>query len=250
MPTLLLRLNAPLQSWGTSSTFNTRDTGYYPSKSGVIGMVASALGYDRNVDKKLLEELSGLKFGIRIDNRGILINDYQVTEIKEYEFGKNRSEMKNYNSNISNRRYLSDATFLVGLESEDRQLIEKLFNAVKNPKFALFLGRRSCPPSFPLVLGVKEENLYDALYNMEWLLPKKRQYEILRVKKKAYLRIITDADDSTKIVRDVPVSFSSSKREYRYRYVKEQKGKYIYSEKTSEHDFRQEHDPMQEWGVE
>ena len=242
MPTLLLRLNAPLQSWGTSSKFDVRDTDYYPSKSGVIGMVAAAMGYDRNVDKEELEELKGLNFGVRIDNRGTILNDYQVTEIKEYEFGKDRSEMKKYNSNISNRRYLSDATFLVGLESENRKLIEKIFNAVRNPKFALFLGRRSCPPSFPLVLGVKEENLYNALYNMEWLLPKKRQDEILRVKKKEYLRIITDADDSEKIVKDVPVSFSSSKREYRYRYVKEQKGKYIYLDKMGEHD------PMQELG--
>ena len=103
MPTLLLRLNAPLQSWGTSSKFDVRDTDYYPSKSGVIGMVAAAMGYDRNVDKEELEELNGLNFGVRIDNRGTILNDYQVTEIKEYEFGKDRSEMKKYNSNISNR---------------------------------------------------------------------------------------------------------------------------------------------------
>lgn len=240
MPTLLLRLSAPLQSWGTGSKFDVRDTDYYPSKSGVIGLLAAALGYSRNVAKEALVELSRLKFGVRIDGRGVLVNDFQVTEIKEPEYGKKRSDWKKYNSNISYRKYLSDATFLVGLESDNEELIEKLHRAVKNPKFALFLGRRSCPPSFPVALEVSRETLYDALYNMEWLLPKTRQEEILRRKKGEYLRIITDADNSTEIAKDIPVSFSMSKREYRYRYIKEQKGKYIYSEQIVEHDAMKE----------
>jgi CRISPR system Cascade subunit CasD len=47
MPTLLLRLVGPMQSWGTTSRFDQRDTGKEPSKSGVIGLVAAALGIDR-----------------------------------------------------------------------------------------------------------------------------------------------------------------------------------------------------------
>jgi CRISPR system Cascade subunit CasD len=44
MPVLLLRLAAPLQSWGVESKFDTRRTLGYPTKSGVIGLVASAMG--------------------------------------------------------------------------------------------------------------------------------------------------------------------------------------------------------------
>src|SRR3990172_4719032 len=47
MPTLLLRLVGPMQSWGTTSRFDQRDTGKEPSKSGVIGLLAAALGIDR-----------------------------------------------------------------------------------------------------------------------------------------------------------------------------------------------------------
>ena len=44
MSTLLLRLAGPLQAWGNDSKFETRRTGREPSKSGVIGLLAAALG--------------------------------------------------------------------------------------------------------------------------------------------------------------------------------------------------------------
>ena len=44
MMTLLLRLAGPMQSWGTASKFRERDTGREPSKSGVVGLLAAALG--------------------------------------------------------------------------------------------------------------------------------------------------------------------------------------------------------------
>jgi len=43
MPTLLLRLAGPMQSWGLSSRFTIRDTSLEPSKSGVLGLLCAAL---------------------------------------------------------------------------------------------------------------------------------------------------------------------------------------------------------------
>lgn len=54
MKTILLKFAGPLQSWGTSSHFETRHTDFYPSKSSVIGLIASSLGYRRDDDEKLL----------------------------------------------------------------------------------------------------------------------------------------------------------------------------------------------------
>ena len=62
MATLLLRLAAPLQSWGSSSKFEIRATEKMPTKSGVVGMLAAALGWKRDAD---LSSLSKLKFGVR-----------------------------------------------------------------------------------------------------------------------------------------------------------------------------------------
>ena len=54
MAVLLLRLAAPMQSWGTDdSKYETRKTEREPSKSGVIGMLAAALGYKRDESEKL-----------------------------------------------------------------------------------------------------------------------------------------------------------------------------------------------------
>ena len=47
MATLLLRLAAPLQAWGSDSKFETRKTNREPTKSGVIGLLAAALGLRR-----------------------------------------------------------------------------------------------------------------------------------------------------------------------------------------------------------
>ena len=77
MPTLLLRLVGPMQSWGTTSRFDQRDTGKEPSKSGVIGLLAAAMGIDRE-NWTDLEPLTHLSMGIRHDRPGMPKRDYQT----------------------------------------------------------------------------------------------------------------------------------------------------------------------------
>ena len=71
MPTLLLRLVGPMQSWGTTSRFDQRDTGKEPSKSGVVGLLAAALGIDRE-NWTDLEPLTRLSMGVRHDRPGVI----------------------------------------------------------------------------------------------------------------------------------------------------------------------------------
>ena len=72
MATLLLRLAAPLQSWGADSKFETRKTNREPTKSGVIGLLAAALGLRRD-DAAGLARLNGLNFAVRADREGSLL---------------------------------------------------------------------------------------------------------------------------------------------------------------------------------
>ena len=74
MSTLLLRLAGPMQSWGTDSKFDVRRTQREPSKSGVIGLIAAALGIPRQ-DQEILHTLVSLRFGIRVDREGTMIRD-------------------------------------------------------------------------------------------------------------------------------------------------------------------------------
>ena len=195
MSTLLLRLAAPLQSWGSDSKFDERKTDYAPTKSGVIGMLAAALGRSR---EDSIEDLTQLKFGVRVDRQGEIISDLQITD------------MINYNLNLSHRQYLSDAIFLVGFESENVGFLSSI------------------------VLGIREKGLYQALIDEPWLLP---TWQKKRVYRDVQLRILMDADKKTPAVkRDVPLSYSMEHREYGYRYLTEMPPKVIHIEKEFEHD--------------
>ena len=80
MSTLLLRLAAPLQAWGTDSKFEVRRTNREPSKSGVIGLLAAALGLRRDAD---LSKLSALRFGVRVDRNGEVIKDFHMAKAEK-----------------------------------------------------------------------------------------------------------------------------------------------------------------------
>ena len=151
MATLLLRLAAPLQAWGADSKFETRKTAREPTKSGVIGLLAAALGLRRD-ETEPLTRLAQLRFGVRVEREGQLLVDFHMARNEE----KDRSY-------VTYRHYLEDAVFLVGLESEDTALLQELAEALTHPAFPLYLGRRACPPTLPLCLGLREQGLVEAL---------------------------------------------------------------------------------------
>ncbi|MDO5112100.1 MAG: type I-E CRISPR-associated protein Cas5/CasD [Clostridia bacterium] len=227
MSTLLLRLAAPLQSWGVESKFDRRTTERAPTKSGVTGLVASALGRRRN---ESVDDLTNLRFGVRMDRSGVMLRDYHTA----------KSEKSAY---VTKRYYLADAVFLVGLEG-DAALLKEIEIALRNPFFPLFLGRRSCPPEGKLSLGIRENlTLEQALESEPALVPSKE--DSLR------LRIMAETSDMTKkayFMRDVPISFNQEHRRFGFRRVFE------YSVETPKPgrntpEMPTEHDPMAELGV-
>lgn len=194
MPTLLLRLAAPLQSWGSDSKFEIRATRKMPTKSGVVGMLAAALGWKRDAD---LTSLNALKFGVRADREGEELTDFQTVHGEK--------------SYITYRHYLADAVFLAGLEGEETFLRE-LETALQNPRFPLFLGRRSCPPTLPIVVGIRDLPLEAAL----------RKEAPLDETKKAALRVQMETErPKAGRIKDVPVSFDPRRRVYSYRKIEE-----------------------------
>ena len=207
MATLLLRLAAPLQAWGSDSKFETRKTDREPTKSGVIGLLAAALGLRRD-DTEGLARLNGLRFAVRADQEGSLLVDFHTAN-REEDRKKGKAPYVTY------RHYLQDAVFLVGLESEDTALLQELETALKHPVYPLYLGRRSCPPTLPLCLGIRQGSLLDVLRTepMQGRKPETGK-----------LRIVADADpaDPAAVPRqDLPMSFSPVHRQYGFRPVRE-----------------------------
>jgi CRISPR system Cascade subunit CasD len=159
MATLLLRLVGPMQSWGTTSRFDERDTGKEPSKSGVLGLVAAALGIDREnwID---LKPLCPLHMGVRHDRPGVPKRDYQTAQRVIAADGS-----KIHPTAVTNRHYLADAAFLVGLNGADRALLERIHAAFGDPVWPLALGRKSYVPSEPIWMhgAVVDADLREAL---------------------------------------------------------------------------------------
>ena len=208
MATLLLRLAGPLQSWGVKSRFAVRGTELAPTKSGIIGMLAAALGR-RRTDP--LEDLLQLRFGVRKDQPGRLLRDFHTAH-----------DRKGGSMPLSERYYLSDAVFLAGIEGE-AELLQGLDEAVRSPRFPLYLGRRSCPPSHPISLGVKDDDLYTVLSSEQWRASdwfKKRHKSIiaeLLLDKEVVADEFSVGDVRT--TRDVPLSFDPEFRDYGFRKV-------------------------------
>lgn len=193
MSTLLLRLAGPMQSWGTDSKFDVRRTQREPSKSGVIGLVAAALGISRQ-DRKTLAALACLRFGVRVDREGTLLRDYHTAHPEKGS------------AYVTNRYYLADAVFVAGLESEDGALLEKIGEALVSPAFPLYLGRRSCPPTGRIFLGISPKPLEEALLENA---PDSACWLVLDAK----------AGEPGGLQRDVPLSFNPNRREYGFRRV-------------------------------
>lgn len=201
MPTLLLRSIAPLQSWGVQSRYSIRDTAREPSKSGVIGLLCAALGRPRSED---VSDLAGLRMGVRVDREGVILREWQTAKASAAG-----------DATISTRYFLNDAAFLVGLEGEDVALLRTLHAALHNPRWHLFLGRKSCPPALPPYLknGLREAGLEEALRSYPWLGATQAEYEKLTA-----LRLVLDDPQGAEVRPDLPVSYAD--RVFRLRRVR------------------------------
>lgn len=152
MNTLFLRLEGALQAWGDQkSKFVIRRTAEAPTKSGVLGMLCAALGVSRaEAASDWLPRLAGLNMGVRIDAAGVRWWDYHTVGAgMNMRIAKGEGETKE-GPILTRREYLCDASFLVALQGEPA-LISELHSAIQAPQWTLYLGRKCCPPSRPLL---------------------------------------------------------------------------------------------------
>lgn len=211
MAVLVLRLAGPMQAWGDSSRFTQRATRSEPTKSGVLGLLAAAHGR-RRTDP--VEDLARLRFGVRVDQPGRIVRDFH-TAIRWQD--KKRPSMP-----LSYRYYVADAAFVAGVEG-DADLLAGLDDALREPAFPLYLGRRSCPVSGRLSLGVVDGGVEQALRVIPW---QASLWHRQRQGRQVDLPLFLDAEATeatdylvNEVVRDVPLSFDPVRREYGWRDV-------------------------------
>jgi len=198
MDTLLIRLIAPMQSWGVQSNYTVRDTGLEPSKSGVIGLLCAALGRPREAD---VADLTAVRMGVRIDREGTLRSDFHIVQDVLDSDGKNVRK----SSIVTSRYYLADAAFLVGLEGK-HELLNELQAALQQPKWAIYLGRKAFTPSQPVWLGdglQVDTSLEQALRAYGWIVRWREGSTPQQV------RFVMEAADGAQVRADVPISFAA-----------------------------------------
>ncbi|MFI6661517.1 type I-E CRISPR-associated protein Cas5/CasD [Streptomyces sp. NPDC050523] len=206
MSVLILRLAGPLQSWGTTSRHMTRSTLSHPTKSGILGLLASAVGIDRTADTAAgihLTDLHRLRFATRADQPGLLLTDYHTVSgashapltptqqrLPTADGGRLRPRDS---TKVTHRHYLADAVFTAYLDGPPDTLTT-LALALQRPRYPLFLGRRSCPPSRPLLIGYQHElSLEAALAHTPW---QAAEHEIRRHRTPT-VQLATITDDPT-----------------------------------------------------
>lgn len=183
-PILLLRLEGPLQSWGTRSRWDVRDTQPEPTKSGIVGLLGCALGLARG-DAALERLDSALRMGVRVEAAGRVredfhtVTDFLPTAAGDYKVSGGTKSTKALRVDpaarpatiLSPRFYLEDASFLVALAApEDAGLLTRCADALRRPCWPLFLGRKACPATRPIFDALTEEyaGVVDALHRHPW----------------------------------------------------------------------------------
>ncbi|MFC5719195.1 type I-E CRISPR-associated protein Cas5/CasD [Streptomyces gamaensis] len=258
---LLVRLAAPMQSWGAISRFSHRDTHGRPTKSAVIGMCAAALGRDRAEDPS---DLAEMRFGVRADHPGIPVRDYHTVGAGKYpvrprdiitdhrrasalsasldtavgdHFGHHElagwygapkkiaadplsgalvSGELYRSALITERWYLADAAFVVGLQHTNLGLLEEIAYALEHPQALLWLGRKSCPPSGSLAGDILPGTLEEA-FAAKQLLPGPGGSPASKRSPWAWLQVKANTPGAV-AVNDQPVSFDALRREHTARW--------------------------------
>lgn len=139
MAGFLLHLSGPMQSWADTGFGQLRGAGRFPSRAAVLGFVAAAQGVPR-ADPRLVRLHDLFRVHVATARPGRVSRDFHTVETVE---GKART--------LTSRDYHHDAHFVALVESDDAGAVAGAAAALRDPVFTPFLGRRSCPPSIPLL---------------------------------------------------------------------------------------------------
>jgi CRISPR system Cascade subunit CasD len=202
---LILRLRGVLQSWGGHTFEDYRPSNLFPTRSGLVGLVAACLGIERK-DLKNQKALSdSFLYAVRVDE-----TTHRVHKITDFHTVKDARKVdgtpNKKNVVVSKREYLCDVSFTVAMRFMVAGAFnyQKVVDYLKKPVFTPFLGRRSCPLSVPLFHSVvPAKSLIEALSKID--------------PGRGTIYSEEDENDNHFIVRDVPLC--KGKRQFASRTV-------------------------------
>ena len=158
---LVLRLEAPLPAFGGVAVDHIGPVRDFPGASMLTGLIGNALGWSYT-DGPLLQSLQQrLVFASRIDREGSRLTDLQSVLLSPADAGwttrgtpETRASSSYAGPHIRRRDYLSDARVSVVLHlsrEADPPRLRDIARALDFPERPLFIGRKTCLPSIPLL---------------------------------------------------------------------------------------------------
>lgn len=225
---LLLWLEGPLQAWGHDSKFGVRDTLSFPTRSGILGLLCCARGAG-GPEVEWLAQMNSMSMAVRAYVRSKEDGEAYLREPALCDFHMVGS---GYDDNdpwqnllipktaegkravgggtkMTYRYYLQDAVFAVVLGLPQEQA-ESLTDALQNPVWDLYLGRKNCAPTELIFQGTFADA--DTARQQEQALAKRKQRQL------SYEIIEGEGDGEVITLNDIPVQFGRQKR-YRDRRV-------------------------------
>lgn len=180
METLIFQLQGPLSSWGETAVGEYRPTAGYPGRSAILGLLGAALGVERDDEAALAALAAGVRLAVGVLDEGRLLRDYHTAQVpsrsdlKKRPRATRRDELalpkQDLNTILSTRDYRQGAAALVAVQvhAGAAHTLAQLAEALRRPRFTLYLGRKSCPlalPAHPVI--VEAEHVHAAMVSYQ-----------------------------------------------------------------------------------
>ena len=160
MRILYFKIAGVLQSWGEQSSWNVRDSAEWPTKSGIAGMIGAAAGWSYKDPRigKLCENIS-IGFKTRKSYLPQLVDFQTVNYLGGVLANGTKENRDGQKTIVQHKYYIMDKQFLVAI-SAGEEILDQIFSAMMDPKWAMHLGRACCTPSQPIIPVIAE---YDSI---------------------------------------------------------------------------------------
>lgn len=165
MQALILRLDAPLISFGGVAIDQHGVTERFPGTAMLCGLIANALGWRHGYFRRLQDLQARIEYAARWDVAPTRLVDYHTVDLGQRKMRlpgwttrghtehRRGGRAAKFGTHQRYRHYWTDGLMTIALslrEGEDPSLGE-VRAAIEQPARPLFLGRKTCLPARPLV---------------------------------------------------------------------------------------------------
>jgi len=151
---LIFGLSATMAAMGDHAGHERRGSGTWPGRSAIVGLMGAALGIERTGDFSTLEALD---ISVAIFDTGVPLRDFHTIQTVPNAAAKSPNSRPEamrtagplkLNTVLTKRDYRAGVFYGIAISGAP-EILDQLGEALRYPRYQLFLGRKSCPLSTP-----------------------------------------------------------------------------------------------------